>query len=68
VGCAILISTQFALTRRLYAMGGLALASFLGLYAYGSNMLGWSDPRGQVQLGLFLAFIFGIICGYRVRE
>ena len=29
---------------------------------------GWSDPGGRVQLALFSAYIFGIICGYRVNS
>ena len=49
-------------------MVGLALAMFLGLFTFGSQMMGWSDPDGQVRLGLFMAFLFGIICGYRVRS
>jgi hypothetical protein len=44
---------------------GLALAMFIALFGFGSQLLGWSDPRGSVQLGLFMAFLFGIICGYR---
>ena len=49
-------------------MMGLALSMFIALFAYGHNLLVWSDPRGQVQLGLFCAFLFGIICGYRTRD
>ena len=49
-------------------MMGLALSMFIALFAYGHNLLGWSDPRGQVQLGLFCALLFGIICGYRTRD
>ena len=48
-------------------MVGLALAMFLGLFAFGAQLMGWSDPNGQVQLGVFMSFIFGIICGYKVR-
>jgi hypothetical protein len=48
-------------------MMGLALLMFIGLFAFGGEMLGWSDQGGHVQLGLFMAFIFGIICGYRTR-
>ena len=48
-------------------MMGLALMLFIGLYTFGSEALGWQDPHGQVRLGLFMAFIFGIICGYRTR-
>ena len=46
---------------------GIALCSFIGLFAFGHQLLGWSDPHGQVQLGLFMSFLFGIVCGYRTR-
>jgi hypothetical protein len=49
-------------------MVGLALAMFLGLFAFGAQLMGWSDPNGQVQLGIFMSFLFGIICGYKVRS
>ena len=48
-------------------MVGLALMMFLGLFAFGAQLLGWSDPDGQVQLGIFMSFLFGIICGYKTR-
>lgn len=44
---------------------GLALILFIGLFAFGGEYMGWSDPHGQVQMALFMAFIFGIVCGYR---
>jgi hypothetical protein len=46
-------------------MMGLALMMFIGLFAFGEQLVGWSDPNGQVQLGLSMAFLFGIVCGYR---
>lgn len=49
-------------------MAGLALAMFIGLFGFGHEMLGWSDPDGHVQLALFTAFILGIISGYRTRS
>jgi hypothetical protein len=49
------------------AMVGLALMMFLGLFAFGSQLMGWSDPNGQVQLGIFMSFLFGIVCGYKTR-
>jgi hypothetical protein len=49
-------------------MVGLALAMFLGLFAFGAQLMGWADPNGQVQLGIFMSFLFGIICGYKVRS
>jgi hypothetical protein len=48
-------------------MLGLALAMFIALFAFGGELLGWRDPSGHIQLGLFAAFLFGIICGYRTR-
>jgi|GEM_PF-375522 len=47
---------------------GLALMMFIGLFAFGGQLLGWSDSGGQIQLGLFMSFLFGIICGYRTRS
>ncbi len=49
-------------------MMGLALVMFIGLFAFGHQLLGWTDHNGQIQLGLFMSFIFGIICGYRTRR
>jgi hypothetical protein len=46
-------------------MAGLALAMFIGLFAFGGRYLGWPDTHGSIQIGLFMAFLFGIICGYR---
>ena len=48
-------------------MLGVALACFIGLFAFGQNFLGWNDPHGQVQMGLFMSFLFGIVCGYRAK-
>ncbi|MDM7956435.1 hypothetical protein [Blastomonas sp.] len=48
-------------------MAGLALAMFVGLFGFGHELVGWNDPEGHVQLALFMAFIFGIISGYRTR-
>ena len=45
----------------------IALSMFIALFVWGAQLLGWDDPLGQVQLGLFMAFLFGIVCGYRVR-
>jgi hypothetical protein len=47
------------------AMLGLALSMFIAVFAFGQDLLGWNDPTGQVKLGLFMSFLFGIICGYR---
>lgn len=48
-------------------MGGLALVMFIALYGFGDQLLGWPQS-GAVQLGLFLAFVLGIICGYRTAK
>ena len=40
---------------------------FIGLFAFGGELLGWNDTGNKVQLGLFASFLFGIICGYRTR-
>ena len=47
------------------AVLGIALSMFIALFAFGHDLLGWTDPTGQVKLGLFASFLFGIICGYR---
>ena len=44
----------------------LALLMFIGVFAFGGQLLGWDNAGGQVQLGLFMSFLFGIICGFRV--
>ncbi|SEN24813.1 hypothetical protein SAMN05192583_2362 [Sphingomonas gellani] len=48
-------------------MAGLAMIMFIALFAFGNQFVGWDDPAGHVQLALFTTFLFGIICGYRVR-
>ena len=48
-------------------MAGLAMVLFIALFAFGREYFGWSDPGGHVQLALFSSFIFGIICGFRVK-
>jgi hypothetical protein len=49
-------------------MMGLALSMFVSLFAFGDRLLGWTDPDGQVKLGLFMCFLFGVVCGYRTRS
>ena len=46
----------------------LALGMFIALFAFGATLLGWEDPGGKVQLGLTMAFLFGAVSGYRVRN
>jgi hypothetical protein len=49
-------------------MVGLATAMFIGLFAFGHELLGWGGaPSDKVQLGLFVAFILGIVCGYKTK-
>ncbi len=48
-------------------MAGLAMFLFLALFFFGGDALGWSDVHGRVQMALVSAFIFGIICGTKVR-
>ncbi len=49
-------------------MAGLALILFIGLFALGGRLMGWTDHSGQIQMGLFMAFLFGIICGYGTNK
>lgn len=46
---------------------GLASVMFIGLFGWGADYFGWSDPQGKVQLALFAAFILGIVAGYKTR-
>ena len=48
-------------------MAGLAMVLFIALFAFGGQYFGWSDPGGHIQLALFSSFLFGIICGFRVK-
>ena len=54
--------------RSLGGMAGLAMVLFIALFAYGAQYFGWSDPKGWVQLSLVSSFIFGIICGFRIKD
>lgn len=49
-------------------MMALAVAMFLALFSFSAEILGIHDVGGQMQLGLFASFVFGIITGYRVRS
>lgn len=48
-------------------MVGLAIAIFVGLFAFGHQFLGWDADNPHIQLGIFLAFVLGIICGYKTK-
>jgi uncharacterized protein with PQ loop repeat len=49
-------------------MVGLAAAIFIALFAYGQQFLGWGKTSNdEVQLALFIAFVLGIVCGYKTK-
>jgi hypothetical protein len=49
-------------------MVGLASAMFVALFAFGWQFFGWShSAHTELQLGLFLSFVLGIICGYKTK-
>jgi hypothetical protein len=49
-------------------MVGLAAAMFVALFAFGHEFLGWSaSNNNEVQMGLFIAFVLGILCGYKTK-
>lgn len=43
----------------------LAMSMFVVMVVFGHDFVGWEDPGGKVQLALFMAFVLGLICGYR---
>jgi hypothetical protein len=49
-------------------IGGIVIAMFIALVAWGANYFGWSDPDGKVQLALITSFILGIIGGVRAKS
>ena len=49
-------------------MSGLALAMFVGLFAWWQQIVGYDDPHGRVQLALFATFCFGLLVGYRAKS
>lgn len=49
-------------------MAGLAMLMFVALFAFGGDYFGWTDTGGKVQLALVSAFVFGIICGFKVKD
>lgn len=46
----------------------LAIAMFLGLFLFSEEVLGIHTGHAQMQLGLFAAFVLGILCGYKLRN
>jgi len=49
-------------------MVGLAIVIFITLFGWGGKYIGWDDPDGKVQLALGVAFILGVLSGYKVRS
>lgn len=49
-------------------MAAVALMMFIALFAFGGQYFGWVDHGGQIKLALFCCFIFGIICGLKVKD
>ena len=49
------------------AMSSLVLAMFIGLFAFGHEFVGWSDPDGHVKMALIGSYILGALFGYRSR-
>jgi hypothetical protein len=49
------------------AMVGIAAVMFVGLFGWGAQYFGWSDPDGKVQLALFTSFVLGAVCGYKSK-
>jgi hypothetical protein len=63
-----IVGSWWRLGRSEEPMVGLATAMFIGLFAFGHELVGWSSvANDDVQLGLFLAFILGIVCGYKTK-
>jgi hypothetical protein len=48
-------------------MAAVAMILFITLFAFGQQYFGWADTQGWIQLSLASSFIFGIICGFRVK-
>jgi len=54
--------------REVIVMAAIAMVLFVSLFAFGRQYFGWDDPNGHIQLALFSSFLFGIICGFRVKD
>jgi len=51
-----------------WGMSGVALAMFVGLFAWGQQIVGYDDPQGKVQLALLATFSLGLTIGYRASR
>jgi hypothetical protein len=49
-------------------MSGIALVRFIALFAFRERLVGRHDLSGEVQLGLFASFLFGLVFGYRNKS
>jgi hypothetical protein len=55
-------------TQRVFDMGALALAMFIGLFGFGEQIFGWNDGDGNIRLAIVAAFVFGIIMGWKTKN
>lgn len=56
------------MTRRLpweRMMNILAIALFVGLFAFGRQIFGWHDELGKIQMVLIASFVLGYFAGLR---
>jgi hypothetical protein len=58
----------FTGARRVQMASGIAIAMFVALFGWGSRYFGWEDPNGKVQLAIGVAFILGVLSGYKAKN
>ena len=46
-------------------MNILAIALFVGMFAFGHQLFGWHDELGKVQMALIASFVLGYFAGLR---
>jgi hypothetical protein len=49
-------------------MGGIAIALFVALFAFGGTYFGWEDPDSKVRLAMAACFVLGALGAYRARS
>jgi hypothetical protein len=49
-------------------MGGIAIALFVALFAFGGKYFGWDDPDSKVRLAMAACFVLGALGAYRARS